>query len=202
MKAVENKDSVAEAVAFLSARIAEEAQRDSISLTGSEIKQLAFTEETATAEEIATARAFDDANDTKVFEARISKLLRKAFKDDTERGLRSSWQKHLAALRNHDVYVLVMVDQAGIPRPRQLVRPLASAILFQTLKARPSDIAAGLTTVLGVIYFLVLRMGWSRRGGPIFGNFAEHLLPNEQVRGVFLLVWLGSMVWLFVKYRN
>ena len=92
MKAVENKDSVAEAVAFLSARIAEEAQRDSISLTGSEIKQLAFTEETATAEEIATARAFDDANDTKVFEARISKLLRKAFKDDTERGLRSSWQ--------------------------------------------------------------------------------------------------------------
>ena len=149
MKAVENKDSVAEAVAFLSARIAEEAQRDSISLTGSEIKQLAFTEETATAEEIATARAFDDANDTKVFEARISKLLRKAFKDDTERGLRSSWQKHLAALRNHDVYVLVMVDQAGIPRPRQLVRPLASAILFQTLKARPSDIAAGLTTVLG-----------------------------------------------------
>jgi hypothetical protein len=202
MKDVEHESSVAEAVGFLSTRVIEEARRDSVPLNDVEIKQLSFAEETATAKEIAAANAFDNAKGADEFEGKISKLLGKAFKHDVKNGLRSTWQKHLAALRNHDAYILVMVDQAGIPRPKPSVRLLATAIVSQTLKGRPLDITAGLITVLGVVYFLVLRMGWSRRSGPIFGNFAEHLVPNEQVRGVLLLTWLGGMIWLLVRFRD
>jgi hypothetical protein len=63
-------------------------------------------------------------------------------------------------------------------------------------------VAAGLITTIGIVYFLILKMGWHRGGSPIFGNFAEHLLPNEQVRGAFLLAWLGSMIWLFVRHKD
>jgi hypothetical protein len=50
---------------------AEEARKDLVPLTDVELKQLLFTEETATAEEVAGARAFDEANDTDKFEAKL-----------------------------------------------------------------------------------------------------------------------------------
>jgi len=202
MEGIETEVSLADAVGFLTTRVAEEARRDSVHITDAEIKQLSFTEETATEEEIASARAFDDANDTDEFEAKISKLLRNAFDRDVERGMRSLWQKQLASLRNHDVYVLVMVDQAGIPRPKPNIQLYPSSKAPRMLISRLPDAAAGLIVVLGVAYFLILKMGWHRGGPPIFGNVAEHLLPSEQVRGAFLLAWLGSMIWLFVRHKD
>jgi hypothetical protein len=202
MEGIETEVSLADAIGFLTTRVAEEARRESVHITDAEIKQLSFTEETATEEEIAAARAFDDANDTDEFEAKISKLLRNAFDHDVNHGLRSRWQEHLASLRNHDVYVLVMVDQAGIPRPKPSVRLRPSAKAPQMLIRRLPDVAAGLITALGIVYFLILKMGWRRGGPPILGNVAEYLLPNEQVRGAFLLAWLGSMIWLFVRHKD
>lgn len=202
MEGIETEGSLAYAVEFLTTRIAEEARRDAVHISDAEIKQLSFTEETATKEEIAAARTFDDANDIDEFEAKISKLLRNAFDHDVKRGMRSLWQKHLTSLRDHDVYVLVMVDQAGILRPKPTVRLRPSAKSPRMLIRRLPDVAAGLITALGIVYFLILKMGWHRGGPPIFGNVAEHLLPNEHVRGVFLLAWLGSMVWLFVRHKD
>lgn len=199
MEGIETEVSVADAVGFLTTRVAEEARRDAVHITDAEIKQLSFTEETATKDEIAAARAFDDATDIDAFEAKISKLLRNAFDHDVKRGMRSLWQQHLASLRDHDVYVLVMVDQARLPRPKPTVRLRPSAKAHQTLIRRLPDVAAGLITALGIVYFLILKMSWHRGGPPIFGNLAEHLLPNQQVRGAFLLAWLGSMVWLLHK---
>ncbi len=202
MEGIETEVSLSEAVGFLTSRVAEQARRDSVHITDAEIKQLSFTEETATKEEIAAARAFDDANDVDEFEEKVSKLLRNAFDQDVKRGMRSLWQKHLAALRYHDIYVLVMIDQAGIPRPKPSTRLRPTAKAPQTLIRKLPDMAAGLITALGVVYFLILKMRWHRGGPPIFGNVAEHLLPNEQVRGAFLLAWLGSMIWLFVRSRD
>jgi hypothetical protein len=130
VEGIETELSLADAVGFLTTRVAEEAREESVHITDAEIKQLSFTEEMAAKEEIAAARAFDDSNDTDEFEAKISKLLRNAFDHDVKRGMRSVWQKHLASLRNHDVYVLVMVDQAGIPRlkPSVRVRPSAKGL--------------------------------------------------------------------------
>jgi hypothetical protein len=31
---------------------------------------------------------------------------------------------------------------------------------------------------------------------------AERLLPNERLRGDFLLAWLGSIIWLFVRHKD
>jgi hypothetical protein len=192
MKSVE-ETSVAETVGFLSSRVAEQARSDSVPLTDIELRQLSFTEETATAEEIAGARAFDEANDTDQFEAKITRLLRSAFDQDVQRGMRATWEKHLAALRNHDVYILVMVDEAGIPRPKPTVRLMpARAISPMVLVQRSPDILAGLITVCGVVYFFVLRIG----------SFADHLIPNEKFRGIFLFAWLASTIWLFVRFKD
>jgi hypothetical protein len=202
MEGVETEVSLADAVEFLTTRIAEAARRESVHLTDAEIKQLSFTEETASEEEIVAVRAFDDGNDTDEFEAKVSKLLRNAFDHDVKRGMRSLWQKHLASLRDHDVYILVMVDQAGIPRPKPRTRLLPAPNAPQMLIRRLPDLAAGLITALGIVYFFVLHMGWSRGGPLIFGNLAAHVLPSEEVRGVFLLAWIGSMIWLLVRSKN
>lgn len=203
MKSAETEASVAEALGFLSSRVAEQARKDSVPLTDVELKQLSFTEETATAEEIAGARTFDEANDTDEFEAKITRLLRNAFHHDVQRGIRATWEKHLDALRNRDVYVLVMVDQAGIPRPKPPVRMnVPRAISPKILMRRSPDIVAGLITLCGFVYFIVLHIGWHRGGPPILGNFAENLLPSEKLRGVFLFAWLGSMLWLLVRFKD
>ena len=110
MEGIETEVSLADAVGFLTTR-AEEARRDSVHITDAEIKQLSFTEETATKEEIAAARAFDDANDTDEFEAKISKLLRHAFDQDVKRGMRSLWQKR------HAVWVEYSVSQVAVMPP-------------------------------------------------------------------------------------
>ena len=202
MKTVETGTSVAEAVEFLTSRVAEEARKDAVPLTDVELKQLAFTEETATPDEIAAASAFDEANNSEEFEAKITKLLRSAFRHDAQHGMRAAWQKHLAALRDHDIYVLVMVDQAGISRPKPTIPRMAPFAISPTMLVRKSpDILAGLVAFCGFIYFFVFHIGWSRSGPPILGNFAEHLLPSESIRGIFLWMWLGSMAWLMIRFN-
>jgi hypothetical protein len=115
----------------------------------------------------------------------------------------ATWDKHLAALRNHDVYVLVMIDQAGIPRPKPSVRQnVQRAISPKMLMRRSPDMLAGLITLCGSAYFLVLHMRWHWGGPPIFGNLAENLLPSERLRGIFLLLWLGSMLWLSIRFKD
>jgi hypothetical protein len=202
MKSTEVEKSVAEAIGFLSSRVAEEARKDSVPLTDIELKQLSFTEETATAEEIAGARAFDESNDTDEFEAKITRLLSSAFHHDAERGMRATWETHLAALRNHDVYVLVMVDHAGIPRPKPPVRLNVPRAISLKMMRRSPDILAGLITLCGFVYFFVLHIRWDRGGRPILGNLAENLLPSEKLRGIFLFAWLGSMLWLLVRFKD
>jgi hypothetical protein len=99
MKKVDIENSVAEALKFLSSRVAEEARKDSVPLTDIELKQLSFSEETATADDIAAARAFDETHDSDEFEAKITKLLRSAFHGDVQHGMRATWEKNFAALR-------------------------------------------------------------------------------------------------------
>ena len=76
------------------------------------------------------------------FEAKITKLLRGAFNYDVQHGMRATGEKHLAALRDHDVYVLVMVDQARIPRPKPRVL-VKTAIGPAALIRRSPDILEG-----------------------------------------------------------
>jgi|ERR1700722_9244350 len=201
MSNLETQMPVVEAVGFLSSRVAEQARKDSVPLTDVELIQLSFSEETATPEQIAAARSFDETHNSEDFEARITKLLRSAFNHDVQRGMRANWERHLAALRNHDVYVLVMIDQAGIHRPkaarRKVPRPKSPTALIR----RSPDVFAGLITACGFVYFFVLRIGWSRKGPPILGNLADSLISSEKVRGIFLIAWIVSMLWLFIRFK-
>jgi hypothetical protein len=105
---------------------------------------------------------------------------------------------------------LVMLDQAGIPRPRphiRLHRP--PAISLKMLVGRSPDILATLIVLCGFVYFFVLQVSWSPRGRPgrppgppIFGNLANHLIPSERLQGIFFLVWLGSALWLMFGSRT
>jgi hypothetical protein len=61
------------------------------------------------------------------------------------------------------------------------------------------DAAAGLITGLGFVYFLIAQLGPKHGGRPIFGDLAGRLLPSEQMRGAFLIVWIGSMIWLMSR---
>jgi hypothetical protein len=107
--------------------------------------------------------------------------LHRAFDHDAQHGMRATWEKHLAALRNHDVYVLAMVDQAGIPRPKPEARlNVPRPIALTTLIRRSPDILAGLITLSGLVYFFLLRIGWSKHGPSIFGNLDERLIPQRQ----------------------
>jgi hypothetical protein len=201
MRNLETGTAVGEALSFLLSRIAEQSRKDAVPLTETELKQLSFSEETASADEIAGAEEFDAANDTDQFEEKIAQLLRHAFDHDVQNGKGAIWQKHLAALREHDIYVLVMVDQAGISRstakvpvaaffprsPRNLIESLPQAV-------------AGLVTVCGFIYFLIL-MRQGRRGPPLFGDLPRKLIPSESVQSAFFVIWIGSMLWLWLRTK-
>ena len=194
---IETDSNVEAAVHFLSSRVAEQARRDSIPLSDIELQQLSFSEEIASPEQVASARAFDSATDIDEFELKISKLLSSAFNRDVRHGMRASWDKSLSALAHHDVYILVMVDQAGILRPKPGVRqeiPLGR-VFSASIKSWP-NVLLGLTTICGFIYFIILRAG---RPSPLLGDFADHLIPDQNVRGFLLLFWLGSMVWLWLR---
>jgi hypothetical protein len=203
MKKFETEVGVAEAVGFLTSRIAEQARADSVPLTDLELKQLSFSEGTASAEEIAAANDFDVTNDSDKFEAKIAALLRSAYHHHVKHGMGETWQKHLAALRDQDIYVLVMLDQAKIRRHRtSLVRAVLLSMSPRKLFRTFPDAAAGVLTLCGFVYFFLLRMGWGRRGPPIFGNLAEHLIPSDSVRGAFLVVWICSMLWLWLRTKD
>jgi hypothetical protein len=203
MSTLKTEPSVAEAVEFLSSRVAEQARKDSVPLTNIELMQLSFSEETATPKQIATARSFDETHNSDEFEAKITGLLRSAFNHDVHCSMRATWERNLAALRNHDIYVLVMVDQAGIPRPKTAVRlkvphPQSPIALIRT----SPDVLAGLIALCGVVYFFVLEIGWSRNGSPILGGLSDRLIPNEEVRDISFLAWLVSVLWLLIRFKD
>lgn len=183
-----------EAIDFLVARIAEQARIDSVRLTQTEITQLSFTEETASQQEIEAAVAFDTQNDSDEFEARVSKLLRRAFENDCHHGRRAVWESNLAALRDHDVYVLVMVDQAGIPRPKPRLRPLLPASPRSVSKLMALA-ASGMLSAAGFLYFFILPIHSSKTDGePAFPALLARLRVNDTTAAALFVLWICASV--------
>ena len=202
MRKLETQPPATEAVAFILTRIQEQALQDAVSLSEPELKQLWFSEETASAEQLAATAEFDVGHDMAKFEAKIAKLLRRAFHRDVHHGMEAVWRQNLAALRKQDMYVLVMVDQAKIPRPRAngltaLLESLVPSRLGLTLRR------ASLVLVVssGSAYFFLLPMKWGLNEPRIFGNLAEELIPSESVRGAFFLIWIVSVFLLVRKEK-
>lgn len=101
---------------FLLGKLTAQADRDGVALDDIEKRMFVFSEASGKAD-FDAQEAFDkNYNDTQ-YEAKIKKLLRKAYANDkrsTEN--KREWTDALRALSHDDFYGLVMIDQAGIPR--------------------------------------------------------------------------------------
>jgi hypothetical protein len=99
---------------FLISKVLRQADSDGVLLSDLEKRMLNFSEGSASAADIEAAENFDSEYDSDVYEAKIARLLRRAYRHDAKLGQKRQWHDALNALRNEDWYILVMLQQAGI----------------------------------------------------------------------------------------
>jgi hypothetical protein len=175
---------VAKAKQFLVNRIAAEAERDGTPLNEIEKAMLAFSEAGATAEELETARAFERDFDDQEYEKRIAWLARAVYDRDVEGGRKPEWDEALDELTSEDLYLMVMLEQAGIVKTTSQLRlpdwrllvgfapalvcvALAAALAFAPLGSRiiPSDSLRLVVAVLLLLAPFALGRLRGRRAG-------------------------------------
>jgi hypothetical protein len=142
---------------FLISKVLRQAGEDGILLSELERRMLSFSEGTASADDIEAAEQFENEYDSDAYEARIARLLRKAYQRDAKLGQRHRWDDAARALRSEDWYILVMLQQAGIKG--------ATGWLVVML-----CICAGLEMLIGLSYARgVIGLGWAVIGLVVFG---------------------------------
>ena len=174
---------------FLLAKVRDRAAREGVSFDDIEQRMFLFSETSATPDFEANEK-FDASYDTGAYEAKVTKLLRKAYaRDKRNVDRKTEWREALKALNKEDFYGLVMVDQANIPR----VDMSGWAFVFQMLPLAVTELA-----VIGLCWFVVFRdsgiMGslpdWTRIVALIpfvalfwyVGNVFTKVGPSQQTR--------------------
>ena len=102
---------------FLVSRIVAEAQREQISLTEPERKELCFSEQYPTLPDMMEVNErFEAEYDSAEYEKKIKRLSAKAFKHDRQESpdVAQRWREAISLLSKEDHYILVMLD---VPRP-------------------------------------------------------------------------------------
>jgi hypothetical protein len=99
---------------FLISKVLRQADDDGVLLSDLEKRMLRFSEGTASADDIEAAEQFDNEYDSDAYEAKIARLLRRAYERDAKLGQKHQWEDAVRALQSEDWYVLVMLQQAGI----------------------------------------------------------------------------------------
>jgi hypothetical protein len=104
---------------FLLSKLTEQASRDGVALDETEKRMFLFSESSGSPE-FEAQEEFDKDYDSKTYESKVTKLLRRSYRRDkeTEDG-KACWKAALKALSRADFYGLVMVDQARIPRANE-----------------------------------------------------------------------------------
>jgi hypothetical protein len=104
---------------FLLSKLTEQAMHDGVVLDEIEKRMFLFSESSGSPDFDAQEK-FDKDYDSKAYESKVAKLLRRSYARDkkTEDG-QATWKAALKALGREDFYGLVMVDQAGVPRRQQ-----------------------------------------------------------------------------------
>ena len=197
----ESVESASDAVSFLLSRVAEQARTDSVSLSDTELQQLSFREETASPQEVSAVVDFDSANDVAKFEAKVVKLLHRAYGQDLENGKQHVWQKHLAALGRTDVYVLVMVDEAGIPRSKPGFFSVTKPTLPRKILPLLRFVICAIVGLAGLLYFILLSLRWQRgnpNSAPVLGDLSRFRL-SDNMAALLFVAWVAS---LFLMWRD
>jgi hypothetical protein len=149
----------------------EQTKRDGVSLSDVEIQMLGFTETTASAKEMEAAAVFErDFNDEE-YEAKVAMLLKRAYQQDMKSGEETAWDSALTELADEDLYLLVMIERAGICGSNPF------SYLFDwrfILGILPACIAVSAGIVI------------------VFTPFGARLIPNELLRLALLILLLVS----------
>ena len=106
--------SVAKAKKFLISRVLDQAKQDEVPLTEVEILMLGFAEPSPSAKDMEAAAVFEREYNDEEYEAKVAKLLRRTYKCDKERDEMAAWDEALTDLAEEDMYLLVMLERAGI----------------------------------------------------------------------------------------
>ena len=106
---------VAQAKQFLKSRVLAQAAAERVTLSEPEIATLTYSEPSASESERKLADEVDSTVGMEEYEQKIARLLQHAYTSDVAAGMRSTWKEHLGALRNEDLYILVMMQIAKIP---------------------------------------------------------------------------------------
>jgi hypothetical protein len=99
---------------FFRDRILAAAVANNTALSRAEIAMLTYSELDATAEQHDIAHEVDTHIGEEAYERKIESLIRAAYKHDVAHGMKNEWKAHLRALREEDLYVLIMAERAGV----------------------------------------------------------------------------------------
>jgi len=142
---------------FLISKVLRQADSDGVMLSDFEKQMLDFSEGAASAADIEAVANFDSEYNSDTYEARIARLLRRAYQHDAKLGQTHQWQDALNALQSEDWYILVMLQQAGIK----------GAVGWNITVL---CICAGIETLIGLSYARgVIGLRWALIGLAVFG---------------------------------
>lgn len=175
---MQNAQDASTAKTFLVNRVIEQAMKDGIPLSEVEKGMLTFSEVGATPAEMSVADTFSEKYDSDKFEAKIAKLISRAYRRDKRFGSLELWRRSLAALSQDDCYLLVMVEHAGIKIPGR-GRALAAILLDKW------TILGAFVGLLGFVFLIPLRS----TGEPLAGN----VIRNDLMKGLLLILWLATL---------
>lgn len=176
MAAMETPAAVAAKQFFLTA-LEDQAIRDSVPLSEIERKMFLFSETSAREQAVDLAQEFEATNSSDEYEAKIAKLLRKAYRRDCKIPTQAAlWKESLRALKGEDFYGMVMLEQAGLPVPDSGAGALKAVVDLLPLTA---------TVLLFAVPFVLLCLD----------PFEWHLIKQNWLR-LLLFVALGLALWL------
>ena len=158
---------------FLLSRVTEEAQTEQVALTDFEMQVLGFEEAIASPADLAAMEKFDQQNDSDAFEAKVARLVKKAYQRDKRINGGGQWHTALQAVRTRDFYLLMMIERAEIKVPRPS--------LWRSMK--PS------TLVLYAILVLMAAVG----ALIAFTELGARLLHSDASRFVFYVLWVALL---------
>jgi len=163
---------IEQAMQFLKDRILDEAAHQQVKLTPAEVATLTYSEPVATSEQRNLADQVDAEIGGDAYEKKISSLIRDVYRRDVAEGMKARWDESLQSLRGEDLYVLVMVANAGVEN--------ASIADLQWYKS-----------FLRLDFLCLAGIGIA--GGLFFFTSLGSAVKSDAVRAVLFFAWVAAM---------
>jgi hypothetical protein len=182
--------NLSEAKKFIQRAVADQAAQDGVQISKLELDMLNFSEESGDQRMLALVEKFDAEYESDTYEKKVTQLLRRSY--DTARGALGpdAWREALSAFEGHDVYVMVMIEQAGIR---------SCGIGLSTQVRPPYDrLKLFLTGITIVATILLSQFVWLHWGEPAMNRINS---PSLFIQSMPAIVFFG-LVAAFVVIQS